>query len=84
MRNVPLLAPLPELIMSSVPWASYFSALPGSAPIIQPLYDVDTRLISSLWRNYLKLQANPPVRAVVVGLDGMVNKTWLTYFQSLP
>lgn len=84
MRNVPLLAPLPELIMSSVPWASYFSALPGSAPIIQPLYDVDTRLINPLWRNYLTLQANPPVRAVVVGLDGMVNKTWLTYFQSLP
>lgn len=84
MRNVPLLAPLPELIMSSVPWASYFSALPGSAPIIQPLYDVDTRLINPLWRTYLALQANPPVRAVVVGLDGMVNKTWLTYFQSLP
>ena len=84
MRNVPLLAPLPELIMSSVPWASYFSALPGSAPIIQPLYDVDTRLINPLWRNYLTLQASPPVRAVVVGLNGMVNKTWLTYFQSLP
>jgi hypothetical protein len=83
MRNVPYLAPLPELVMSSVPWASYFSALPGSAPIIQPLYDVDSRLISTTWRAYLAQQANPPLRAVVVGLDGMVNKTWLTYFQSL-